>query len=247
MAFVPRDICGFQLRYRRGFHEQFPFDLNRLFHRQAEVALQVAPHRVDVVGVVLSVVVFDDERLPLDSVVVALVEVWVAVPSEGDVVQTGRVDGGSAFLFDVSGEVLEVLGHQVLEQFLLIGRHLSVGQADGSRFDGRLRSAGAGDFIGGDLAHPAELLLIGRAELEYLTRDVFLRTEDSNLSVLARFNRAGIGPEEFGSARHDLAILDAEVERQVMALDTPAPQAGVGRLTEDTQVVLVRTPDTIKP
>ena len=192
------------------------------------------------VGVVLSVVVLDDERLPLDSVVVALVQVGVAVPREGDVVQTGRVDGGTAFLFDVGGEVLEVLGHQVLEQLLLVGRHLRVGQADGSRFDGGLRSAGTGDFIGSDLAHPAELLLIGRAELEDLPRDVFLGAEDSNLSVLARFNRAGVGTEELGSAGDDLAVLDAEVQRQVMSFHTPAPEAGIGWLTEDTQVVLVR-------
>src|SRR5204863_12724 len=47
-----------------------------------EVAVEVAPDRVDVVGVVLGVVVLDEERRPLHAVVVPLPHFEVARPGE---------------------------------------------------------------------------------------------------------------------------------------------------------------------
>ena len=53
----------------------------------AEVVGEVAPDRVDVVAVVLGVVVLDEERRPLDPVVVLLAALGLAGPRERDLLQ----------------------------------------------------------------------------------------------------------------------------------------------------------------
>src|SRR5690606_15504516 len=58
----------------------------------AEVAVEVAPHRVDVVAVVLRVVVLDQERRPLDPVVVALAALGRSRPGEGNVLDARLFD-----------------------------------------------------------------------------------------------------------------------------------------------------------
>src|SRR5687768_7777824 len=58
----------------------------------APVVGQVAQDRVDVVGAVLGVVVFDQEGRALDGVVVALVRLLAAQPGEGDAVEAGLLD-----------------------------------------------------------------------------------------------------------------------------------------------------------
>ena len=54
-----------------------------------EVAVEVAPHRVDVVAVVLGVVVLDQERRALDPVVVLLAALGLAGPREADLLDAG--------------------------------------------------------------------------------------------------------------------------------------------------------------
>src|SRR2546423_1542483 len=61
---------------------------------QAPVAFEVAPDGVDVVGVVLRVVVLDQEARTLDPVVVALTLLDAAHPGELNLVQPGLADGG---------------------------------------------------------------------------------------------------------------------------------------------------------
>src|SRR5262245_15591854 len=53
----------------------------------AEVAVEVAPHRVDVVAVVLRVVVLDEERRSLDAVVVLLSALGLTGPREPDLLE----------------------------------------------------------------------------------------------------------------------------------------------------------------
>ena len=54
-----------------------------------EVAVEVAPHRVDVVAVVLGVVVFDEEGRTLDPVVVLLAAFGLAGPREANLLDAG--------------------------------------------------------------------------------------------------------------------------------------------------------------
>ena len=58
----------------------------------AEIALEIAPDAVDVVGVVLGVVVFDQEGRALDAVVVGLAAFQAARPGEADLVDARLED-----------------------------------------------------------------------------------------------------------------------------------------------------------
>ncbi len=58
----------------------------------AEVAVEVAPGAVNVVGVVLRIVVFDEERAALHAVVVAFAFLQTAHPSEFNLVEARLTD-----------------------------------------------------------------------------------------------------------------------------------------------------------
>ena len=94
MSFQVRNIVGWTLSHLRHAADQSliirrlrwldaiaPAPLaTALFRWKREVAGQIPPHRMDVVGLVLGVVVFDHERRTLNSVMVRLAEVRLAVP-----------------------------------------------------------------------------------------------------------------------------------------------------------------------
>ena len=74
----------------------------------AEVAREIAPDGVDVVGVVLGVVEFDDEGFALDAVVVPRAAVEGAGPDEVQAVEIragGLGEGGIGDLVAVAGEI----------------------------------------------------------------------------------------------------------------------------------------------
>ena len=58
----------------------------------AEIPLYVAPHRVDVVRAVLGVVVLDEERTPLQAIVVGLEPERASCPPEHYVLYALRLD-----------------------------------------------------------------------------------------------------------------------------------------------------------
>ena len=62
-----------------------------------EVAVEIAPDDVDVVGVVLGVVIFNDEGGALDTVVVLLPFLRAADPREFDVIDSGFAQFCQAF------------------------------------------------------------------------------------------------------------------------------------------------------
>ena len=74
-----------------------------------EVAREVAPHRVDVVPVVLGVVEFDQEGRALDPIVVLLPLLESASPGEGDLVEAGQLIGTSATQGDLTAPVKGML------------------------------------------------------------------------------------------------------------------------------------------
>ena len=62
----------------------------------AEVIRGVAPDCVDVIGVILSVVVFDEERRTLDAVIVPNAHFGAARPRERDLVKTGDMNAAES-------------------------------------------------------------------------------------------------------------------------------------------------------
>ena len=73
-----------------------------------------------VVGIVLSVVVLDDKRRALDSIVMRLMEIGLAVPGESDLVDARGIEGRAAIAFDVLGKIFEVLSQKFLNELFLI-------------------------------------------------------------------------------------------------------------------------------
>src|SRR5688572_1459257 len=67
----------------------------------AEVVLEVAPDGVDVIGVVLGVVVFDEEGWAVDAVVVGLAGLELAGPGEADLVVAGLLDAEEVMVGDL--------------------------------------------------------------------------------------------------------------------------------------------------
>jgi hypothetical protein len=60
-------------------------------HMCAKIVGRVTPHRVDVIGLVLCIVVLDQETWPLDAVIVPLVTLQAACPGEVDATQPAQV------------------------------------------------------------------------------------------------------------------------------------------------------------
>jgi len=63
-----------------------------------EVAVEIPPHQVNVVIIVLGVVVFDQESLALHPVVMPFTAPGAAHPGEPDVIQSVLPDGGHSLL-----------------------------------------------------------------------------------------------------------------------------------------------------
>ena len=92
-------------------------------HVAAEVGAQVAPDRVDVVGVVLRVVVLDEQVAALDAVVVRLAGLGAAGPGERQRVE-GVVGGVASRLAvgEVVGDAPHVHVEQGAQDLTLVGR-----------------------------------------------------------------------------------------------------------------------------
>jgi hypothetical protein len=97
----------------------------------AEVAVVVAPHRVDVVAVVLRVVVLEHERRALYLVEVGLTRLAGPGPGERDLVDAGGSDLAHPIRRDVGGHHVRVALEQLRQQVALRRRHLRRGEAEG--------------------------------------------------------------------------------------------------------------------
>ena len=127
MGTGPATFCNSTTATRRRLSYSKPISVahEKSFRGKGEVAGEVTPHGVDVVGIVLGVVVFDDESRSLDAVVVCLMEIWFAVPGEGDLIESGRIDGLAAILLHIFGQIFEVFAQQILQELFLIIGHLA--------------------------------------------------------------------------------------------------------------------------
>ena len=95
----------------------------------AEVAVEVAPDAMDVIGAVLRVVVFDEERAALHAVVVAFAFVQAAHPGKFNLVEA-RFANFLEALACLGGRLrAQVLLNQGEEGALLIFGELAVGDA----------------------------------------------------------------------------------------------------------------------
>src|SRR5262249_12199154 len=86
-----------------------------------EVAVEVAPHGMNMVGVVLGVVVLDQERGPLDPVIVRLEALGVARPREADLLDSGFLEASHAIGGQIGRHRAGVDLDQLHQQIALAG------------------------------------------------------------------------------------------------------------------------------
>src|SRR5262245_52513790 len=191
-----------------------------------------------VVGVILRVVVLDYESRALHAVVVSLVDFAAAPPAEMNLVHSRRFEGLASLSFDVDRHVLEILGQQFAEQFLLVRTHFRSDQAHGGRCL-RLSDSSSTEIIRCCLIDPSDLLLISVTQLKNLPRHILFWSKYSDASAKSGVDRSRIRSEEFGSTRCHLAVFDRVVQRDVMPFQAPAPSPSWGRRSEDAEVILL--------
>ena len=87
----------------------------------AEIVFEVSPDAVNVVGVVLGVVVLDQERRPLDAVVVGHSSLDAAGPREADFVDARLEDLAQVVPSQFGAKPLGVEDDDRVQEFLLLG------------------------------------------------------------------------------------------------------------------------------
>ena len=85
----------------------------------SEIVLAIMPDGVNVVGIVLCVVVFDNERWPDESVVVALSRLCAAGPRETDKVEVSFANAFEFMIGKLSPQVVCEFANELFNQFTL--------------------------------------------------------------------------------------------------------------------------------
>ena len=202
----------------------------------AKVAREVAPHRVNVIGLVLGVVEFDDEGFALNAIIMARATVEDAGPGKVEAVEifTGRFDQGG--IGDFGAITREIELQQSAELVALGGRECGGGKAGGrKRIDARF--VAGGDFVGGfdgDEGGAALRFVEGVYEGE---AEIFFFGEDAGAFLGASANLGWIGAKKGGRHRDVIGVKNREVERKVMAFETPTPGRGRSGIAEDRHVI----------
>ena len=102
---------------------------------------------------------------------------------------------------------------------------------------GGWRRVGRADIRGGLLGEDGLLALAFVKGLNQTQGPVLAVGERAQALARPLAHLSRVGAEESRRGRDDLAVLEREVEREVMPLDPPAPLAAVQRLAEDREVI----------
>ena len=203
----------------------------------APVAAVTAPDGVDVVGVILSVVIFDEEPGSGDVVVVPLAGCFGPGPGEGGGVEPGGFDAAPLVGGHVGGGALDVMVDEIGQVGALLALHGGESEAggDGSRGDGAVVP---GEDVGGcDGIDDGERLLIGGEGTEERAGQVFFLGEDAMPEVRTVADFGGIGSKEKGKRADEVAIDDGDVDAEVMAAEFESPGPLSAGLAVDGDVI----------
>ncbi len=206
----------------------------------APVAAVTAPDGVDVIGVVLGVVVFNEEVGAGDVVVVPLAGGLGPGPGEGGGVESGGFDATPLVGGHVGGGAFYVMADEVGQMGALLALHGGKGEAggDGVKADGAVVP---GEDVGGrDGVDDGDLLLIRREGAKESAGQVFFFGEDAMPEARAVANFGGVGSEEKGKGADEVAVDDGDVNPEVMAADFESPGLFLAGLAVDGDVVELR-------
>ena len=204
----------------------------------AEVVFEVAPDGVGVVGVVLGVGVFHEEGFALDAEVVRVALFESAGPGEVDLAEVGGLHFGDGVGDGVGGMVVEVGDDEVAELGALVVVHVAGG--DALHFEGGDGAFLAGDDVVGGLVGEDDGFAGGFEGGGEGAAQVFDVAEGAEAFAGAFGDFGGVGAEKDGGEGEGLAVGDGDVDREVVALEAPAPGAAGFGGAEDGDVVFLR-------
>ena len=111
------------------------------FGGKTEVAFKVAPDAMDVIGIILRVVVFDDEGFSLNDIVVPAVGFSFTPPTHANVIHAGFLDGLHAVADDLCGHGGQIfakkLAEEATKEFMDLHRSLELTSGAGEEVDRR--------------------------------------------------------------------------------------------------------------
>ena len=205
----------------------------------AEVALQIAVHGVDVVGVVLRVVVFDQQRRAVHAVVVFLTAFDAACPGEVQLFEARTLEARESVLRGIGVQPAGVQLDQP-PQLLLLGRvHVGGCQPfDGER--SHLRIIARDDVRERRVRDCCRLAMCRREQRDEFAPEILFRRQQPESGLRATEHARGIRADEH--RRHDGRLTGklGHIDRKMMALETPAPGRGRARRAEHAGVIETR-------
>ncbi len=207
----------------------------------AEVAVEIAPHGVDVVAFVLDAVVFDQEGRPLDAVVVQRALLDAAHPGEFHLVEARLLELCDALGRQRLGLSAGVLLDQREQHPALRRGHCLVGQPR-VLLDRGLARVGGEDVVGRLFRDDGHRPLLRGERGDERTPEVFLRVQHARALRGPAAHLRRVAPEKLRRGRNRHAVDQRPVQRDVVPLPAHAPRAGRRRLAEQGEVVLLGIP-----
>ena len=202
-----------------------------------EVAVEVAPEAVDVVGFVLGVVVFEDERAALHAVVVRLAALEAAGPREVQFLQSGLFDFCPLLRGDVGAVAEEVFPDQLHEQGGLLGRQFALRES--FRFGG-VAARHVEDVLGRCGENHRRLALLLGQRLDQRAAQFLLGGEHARAGAWAGADLAGVRAEKGRRQCRRGVTGGGEIQREMMPLHAPAPRFFAAGRAEDGHEIQLR-------
>ena len=98
-------------------------------HIPSPILCEIAPDTVDMIGMVLRVVILDQNRRPFDGIVVPLAALLGTSPGEGQLVQARPLDPRPDVCAHLIGTPLDIVAEQLDQMATLRSRECGVGDA----------------------------------------------------------------------------------------------------------------------
>src|SRR5262249_4863032 len=145
---------------------------------QTKIAIKPAPHRVDVIGIILSVVILNQERGTLQSIVVWFPTLETACPCKMEFIDACLFEASQLIACQIFRQVMGILVKQIRQLLQLWLAHLAGRQACRLTWLGLTRVAGDDVFRGRGIDH-SYLQLLRSQSLSQVAGQVFLLSQNS--------------------------------------------------------------------
>ena len=185
--------------------------------------IEIAPHAVDVIRVILRVVILEDEVPALHAIVMRLAQLESTRPRKVNLVQPSLLDLREVFRRHIRAAAEKVFLDHFHQRRLLVRREFVLRDAFGIRRIDPLRIVQ--NFLRRFHHDDRFLPLFVRERFYERPPEVFFRPEDARPLARPDADLAGIRPEKRRRHRRRAVVGRREIQRKVMPLHAPTPRA----------------------